>query len=201
MFNRRYTFESLVKGTSNQEACDAAQRIFDISNPVHTPIILIGDYATGKTHLMHAIGNKIEETRIVQHPFYCSWNKLRLEINDAIENHTIEKLCQQYSAYDILLIDGIQDTDKNQIEQDVFFCILDDAHRNNRQIVLSVDAVDDNVISNKLLQKATIIELKSPNEIMRIEILRRYMREENIPVDDELIAYIHATCSDMNIKD
>ena len=205
MFNRRYTFESLVKGASNHEAYDAALRIADTANSVPTHLILMGDYATGKTHLLHAIGNQMEENHIVQHLFYCTGRQLGSQINEAVANHTTEKLCQQYREYAILLIDSIQDMGIEPTERDVFFRILDDAHRNNRQIVITVDAIDGSTMKDcqwdDFFQQATVINLQPPDDAMRKEILRRDVQEDNLSVDDEVIEYILETCSNMNIKE
>jgi chromosomal replication initiator protein len=59
--NKDYTFDSFVEGNSNQFASAAARAVADGNFNVYNPLFIYGGVGLGKTHLMHATGNKILE--------------------------------------------------------------------------------------------------------------------------------------------
>ena len=60
--NPKYTFENFIEGESNQLAKSSAESVAKkpYNNPFN-PLMIYGEVGLGKTHLLHAIGNKIKE--------------------------------------------------------------------------------------------------------------------------------------------
>ena len=55
-----FTFETFVEGKSNHIALAASRQIGDGLKNSYNPLFIYGGVGLGKTHLMHAVGNKIK---------------------------------------------------------------------------------------------------------------------------------------------
>ena len=57
--NKKYSFESFVVGSNNELAYSAAQGVVKNLGKLYNPLFLYGGVGLGKTHLLQAIGNKV----------------------------------------------------------------------------------------------------------------------------------------------
>ena len=57
--NPNYTFDSFIVGSSNKFAYTASQAVAENPGNSYNPLFLYGKSGSGKTHLMHSIGNHI----------------------------------------------------------------------------------------------------------------------------------------------
>ncbi len=57
--NSMLTFETLVEGTANRMARAAAMHVATMPGHLYNPLFIYGGVGLGKTHLMHAVGNRL----------------------------------------------------------------------------------------------------------------------------------------------
>src|SRR5690606_16362611 len=56
--NPGLTFDTLVEGTANRMARAAAMHVAGMPGHLYNPLFIYGGVGLGKTHLVHAVGNK-----------------------------------------------------------------------------------------------------------------------------------------------
>src|SRR5690606_26117953 len=87
--NPRYTFETFVKGTSNQFALAASQRVAEVPARSYNPLFIYGAAGLGKTHLLHAIGHYVLQNYAHCQVLYVSTETFLNEYVDGIRTNSI----------------------------------------------------------------------------------------------------------------
>jgi chromosomal replication initiator protein len=106
--NPRYTFETFVRGASNQFALAAAQRVAETPARSYNPLFIYGAAGLGKTHLLHAIGHYVTQNYGHHQVRYVTTETFLSEYVDAIRTNSGVMFKRRYREVDVLLIDDIQ---------------------------------------------------------------------------------------------
>ena len=106
--NPKYTFETFVVGNNNRFAHAAALAVGNEPSNSYNPLFLYGGVGLGKTHLMHAIGNRILENNKNANVLYVTSEKFTNQLINAIKDNKNEFFRNKYRTIDVLLIDDIQ---------------------------------------------------------------------------------------------
>jgi chromosomal replication initiator protein len=204
--NPRYTFENFIKGEGNQLAKAAAVAIAD--NPGETsfnPFFVYGGVGLGKTHLIHAIGNKIENTLDNKRIIYLSADTFTVEFVESIQSDKVNEFSNFYKNMDVLIIDDIQFLIGKEKTQDLFFQIFNTLHQSGKQIILSSDkppkdlkGLNERLISR--FQWGLSADIQPPDFETRIAILKKKSESYGISLSSEIIEYI-ATNITSNIRE
>ena len=141
--NPRYTFETFVKGASNQFALAASLRVAETPARSYNPLFIYGAAGLGKTHLLHAIGHYVHSNYQHYEVRYVSTETFLNEFVDAIRNNTTTQFKRRYRDIDVLLIDDIQFLESREGLQEEFFHTFNSLHGANKQIVISSDRPPD----------------------------------------------------------
>ena len=105
--NPRYTFDTFVKGLSNQFALAAALRVAETPARSYNPLFIYGSAGLGKTHLLHAIGQYVRLNYQHHEVRYVSTETFMNEYVDAIRANSMAHLRRRYRDVDVLLIDDV----------------------------------------------------------------------------------------------
>ncbi|MBR4959221.1 MAG: chromosomal replication initiator protein DnaA, partial [Phascolarctobacterium sp.] len=98
--NPKYVFENYVMGNSNRFAYAAAQAVANNPATTYNPLFLYGGVGLGKTHLMHAIGNRIKQNDPTMKVLYISSENFTNEIINSIYNKNTEAFRKKYRNID-----------------------------------------------------------------------------------------------------
>ena len=203
--NKKYTFENFVIGKSNEFAHAAALAISKNPGMNYNPFFIYGGVGLGKTHLMHALGNKIFETSPQKKILYVSAEQFTSELITSIREHKINAFKEKYRKTDVLLIDDIQFLAGKDATQEEFFHTFNDLHNLNKQIVIAADKPPKEIlgIEERLSSRFSwglCTDVQTPDIETRIAILQKKAQLENISLPLEIISGL-AEKFDSNVRD
>ena len=193
--NPRYTFDTFVKGASNQFALAAAQRVAETPGRSYNPLFIYGSAGLGKTHLLHAIGSYVHEHYPNYEVRYVSTESFLNEYVDGIRNNSITAFKRRYREVDVLLIDDIQFMEGKEGLQEEFFHTFNSLHGSNKQIVISSDRVPDAIptLEDRLRGRfrwGLITDIQPPDVETRLAILRNKAERERLSASHEVLEFI-----------
>ncbi len=203
--NPRYTFETFVKGSSNQFALAAALRVAETPGRTYNPLFIYGSAGLGKTHLLHAIGHYIHHNYQHHDVRYVSTERFLNEFVDAIRYKTNTAFQRKYREVDVLLVDDIQFLEKREGLQEEFFHTFNALHGANKQIVISSDRVPDAIptLEERLIGRfrwGLITDIQPPDIETRLAILRNKAERDHVQVPTDTLEFI-ATKIASNIRE
>ena len=203
--NAKYVFETFVIGNSNRFAHAAAQAVANDPAHAYNPLFLYGGVGLGKTHLMHAIGNRIKQNNPSMKVLYTSSEKFTNEIINSIQNKTTEAFRQKYRNIDCLIIDDIQFLKGKEQTQVEFFHTFNALKDADKQIIISsdrppreIETLEDRLRSR--FDQGLTADIQTPDLETRMAILRTKAASDNIVLPTEVITLL-ATNIATNIRE
>ena len=210
--NKNLTFESFIVGNSNRLAQHAALIVAEDPGKTYNPLFIYGPSGLGKTHLMHAIGNYIEDNSdkrvlyVTAQQFMDEFSKLGRQKDEEANYEYAEFFKNKYRNIDVLIIDDIQCISTGQKTQMEFFHTFDDLHRNNKQIILSSDRSPNDLkqMENRLSSRfnwGLTADIHPPELELRKNILKNKINSYEVyssllkDTPEEVIDYIASNIS------
>ena len=205
--NPKYTFDNFVIGNNNKFAQAAAIAVSEAPATSYNPLFIYGGVGLGKTHLMHAIGNKIIQNNPNTKVLYVTSEQFINELINSIKdvNYKNELFRNKYRNIDVLLIDDIQFIAGKKMGQEEFFHTFNTLHQNGKQIIISSDKPprDIPLLEERLKSRfewGILADISMPDYETRLAILRKKVQADKIIIDDYILSVI-ATKIDSNIRE
>lgn len=207
-FNQKYTFDNFVVGKSNQFVHAAMLSVAEHPSSKFNPLFIYGGVGLGKTHLLHAVGNYLNNSRPDLNVLYVTCEKFTNDYVESIrsgkdKSNTLFR--EKYRNVDVLMIDDIQFISNKMGIQEEFFHTFNDLYQNNKQIIIASDrspkdmsALEDRLRSR--FSSGLIQDIQTPDYETRVAILRKKASQEGYLVDNAVIDFI-AQKLDINIRE
>lgn len=137
--NAEFTFDSFVEGKSNQLAKAAAIQVAGNLGKAYNPLFIYGGVGLGKTHLMHAVANKIKENNPDARLAYVHSERFVGDMVRALQHNTMNDFKSAYRSLDALMIDDIQFFAGKERSQEEFFHTFNALLESQQQVILTCD--------------------------------------------------------------
>src|SRR5256884_39081 len=190
-----YTFESFIVGESTRFAHGAAVAVAKQPAKEYNPLLITSGPGLGKTHLLHAIGNYIASHAKESKVLYMTCETFASSLANAKEIGTLSAFRERIRGMDCLLIDDIQFLSGMPEIHEELFHSFNDLHDTQKQIVLASDRapkaipnLDERLISR--FESGLVAGLEPPDLLMRVTILERRARDQNIAIEGEVLTCI-----------
>ena len=203
--NPKYIFENFIVGNSNRLAFAAASNVADNPGNSYNPLFIYGGSGLGKTHLMHAIGNRIIKNDPNKKVLYLSCETFTNEIIQSIQKKTTDFIRQKYRNIDCLIVDDIQFLKGKERTQEEFFHTFNALHDANKQIIISSDRPPKEIetLEDRLrtrFEQGLQADVQAPDLETRMAIIRQKANNDNIELPNDVITLL-ATNITTNIRE
>ncbi len=203
--NPKFVFENFVIGNSNRFAHAAAQAVANDPAHKYNPLFLYGGVGLGKTHLMHAIGNRIKQNDPRMKVLYISSEKFTNEIINSIYKKDTESFRQKYRNIDCLIIDDIQFLKGKEQTQVEFFHTFNELRDADKQIIISSDRLPKEIetLEERMrtrFESGLVADIQPPDLETRMAILRQKAASDNQELPNDVLTLL-ATSITSNIRE
>ena len=132
----RFTFDSFEVTKANSKAFEKAKQFAE--NADLKPFAIFGGTATGKTHLLYAVKNAIEQNSPDLHVILTTTADMVSSLTNIISNSgSAEQFREQHMQADVLLVDDIQELAGKEKTQDELILLFNMFYESGRRFMMT----------------------------------------------------------------
>ena len=191
------TFNNFVVGTCNQFAYAAASAVAESPGEnQYNPLFIYGATGLGKTHLMHAIGNRIQEDSPETQVIYLTAEQFTNELISALRFRRMPEFRNKFRTQPtLLLMDDVQFLSGKDRTQEELFHTFEWLRERGRQIVFTADVLPREIrmFEPRLrtrCESGMLADTQPPDMETMIAILSQKAADMSMHLTPELAHYI-----------
>ena len=193
--NSALTFETLIEGTANRMGRAAAMHVASSIGQLYNPLFIYGGVGLGKTHLVHAIGNKLLADNPGAKVLYIHAEQFVSDVVKAYQRKTFDEFKQRYHSLDLLLIDDVQFFANKDRTQEEFFNAFEALLAKKSHIVMTSDTYPKGLtdIHERLVSRfdsGLTVAIEPPELEMRVAILIHKAEIEAATMPEEVAFFV-----------
>ena len=203
LLNPSHSFSNFMVGGSNQFAYAGVKSASEHPGTTYNPIFIYGGVGLGKTHLMQAAGNVLQnEGKVV---IYTTVEQFLNDFIRHVRNKTMERFQEKYRKCDVLLIDDIQFLSGKEGIQEEFFHTFEALKGAGKQIIMTADKHPKKIggLEARLQSRfewGLVTDIQPPELETKIAIIEKKCEINKVKLSKEIVNYI-ATVIDSNVRE
>ena len=209
-YHFEYTFENFIvgktntfayaacKGVADNPACLESERLShgqEIERSPYNPLFIYGPSGLGKTHLLHAIINRIKMNIPDVKILYVKCEDFTNQLIEHLSRNAMADFKNKYRKCDVLLIDDIQFLAGKTSTQEEFFHTFNTLYEDNKQIILTSDRppkeiqpLEDRIITR--FEWGLLADIQPPDLELRLAIIKKKAEQVGIELPEESLDYL-----------
>jgi chromosomal replication initiator protein len=193
--NSALNFDTLIEGSANRMARAAALHVAGMPGHLYNPLFIYGGVGLGKTHLMHAVGNRLLADRPNAKVLYIHAEQFVSDVVKSYQRKTFDEFKERYHSLDLLLIDDVQFLANKERTQEEFFNAFEALLAKKSHIVMTSDTYPKGLtdIHERLVSRfdsGLTVAIEPPELEMRVAILINKARVEGIVMPEEVAFFV-----------
>ncbi|MDO5445500.1 MAG: chromosomal replication initiator protein DnaA [Eubacteriales bacterium] len=191
-----YTFDRFIVGNSNKFAYAAAKAVAEHpGGQDYNPLFIYGNSGLGKTHLLYAIGQSIDERDHNKRIAYVKGDDFTNRLVNSLQARKMKEFREEFRNVDLLLVDDIQFIAGKESTQEEFFHTFNSIYEAGHQIVITSDRppLEMSLLDDRLrtrFEGGVMADIQPPDYETRMVIIRNKASQLGLLLSDEAVEYI-----------
>ncbi|HCW92662.1 chromosomal replication initiator protein DnaA [Flexistipes sinusarabici] len=204
--NKQYTFDTFVVGGSNQFSHAACMAVGEGFFHTYNPLFIYGGVGLGKTHLMHAVGNKLMQSYPKLKILYISSENFTNEMIYSLKTKSMDDFRGKYRSIDVLLFDDVQFLAGKERSTEEFFYTFNSLYDSQKQIIITCDKTPNEIptMEDRLKSRfawGLIADIQAPSNEEKTAILMKRAELMNLELSEEVALFIAENLKSDNIRE
>lgn len=189
-----WVFDDLVESAGNRVALRSTRDAAAQPGAVYNPLVIVGGAGTGKTHLLHAMGNLL--TRAPGAVVAClSAQDFTEELIEAIDRDRVPQWRARYRRVTAFLLDDVQLVAGRERTQEELHLLYNHLADRGAQLAFSSAAPPETIehFEERLASRLAgglVVQLPPPEREVRQAVVERLLGARYGKVDGELASYL-----------
>jgi len=193
--NPMFTFDSFVTGKANQLARAAAVQVAEHPGTAYNPLFIYGGVGLGKTHLLQAIGNLVQDRNPNAKIRYIHAEQYVSDVVRAYQHKAFDGFKKYYHSLDVLLIDDIQFFSGKTRTQEEFFYAFNALIEAHKQVIITCDTYPKEIsgMEDRLISRfgwGLTVAIEPPELEMRVAILIKKAEADGVGLVEDVAFFI-----------
>ena len=205
-FNTELKFDNFIVSDCNRFACYSASEVADNPGGYYNPLYIFGNKGVGKSHILNAIGNRINNYNPIARVKYQSTDDFCNHFEISRKSDSIDRFREKFSDLYCLLMDDVQSFTDNPKSQEEFVSIFDSYHESKNQVVMAGTLPPSQIPGlipslKSRMEWGLLAELRTPDEKAKSQFISLRLKDEGVSIPEDVLFFLVNSANDLKILD